>query len=131
MKDLAVDKNIHILVVDDHPLTRNMVKSILKGVGFDNVYQAENGHLAVTRIFEEDIGLVICDWNMPNLSGLEVLRQIRADERFKELPFLMLTAEAYRENIVEAVKSGVTDYMIKPFTAEILMKKIEAVLHKL
>lgn len=119
---------IRILVVDDHHLTRNMVREILKGLGFENVMQAENGPIAIRKIFEGDVDLVICDWNMPSMSGLEVLRQVRGDSRFKDLPFLMLTAEAYKENVTEAVKAGVSDYMIKPFTAELLANKVQGVL---
>lgn len=126
----GIDTSIVILVVDDHSLTRAMVREILKGLGFENVIQAENGTNAVKKIFEEHVDLVICDWNMPTFSGLEVLRQVRADPRFRELPFLMLTAEAYRENVTEAVKAGVSDYMIKPFTAEILANKVQSVLMK-
>lgn len=131
MSDIhLVDKSLTVLVVDDHALTRNMVKAILKGVGFENVIQAENGAVAMQRISNEHIDLVICDWNMPNFDGLDLLRAVRSEERFKNLPFLMLTAEAYRENVVEAVKAGVSDYMIKPFTAELLSAKVASVLLK-
>lgn len=122
------DKDLTILVVDDHPMTRNMVKAILKGLGFDNIVQAENGEFAVQRIFEDQVDLVICDWNMPHMSGLEVLKRVRSEEKFKALPFLMLTAEAYRENVNAAMTSGVTDYIVKPFTAETLANKLEGVL---
>lgn len=126
--DPAINTSINILIVDDHPLTRNMVRAILKGLGFENVQQAENGQIAVQRILEEPVDLVICDWNMPVMSGLEVLQQIRSDSKFKKLPFLMLTAEAYRENVTAAMQSGVSDYIIKPFTAEVLGSKIERIL---
>lgn len=122
------EKELNILVVDDHPMTRNMVKAILMGQGFRNITQAENGQFAVQRIFEESVDLVICDWNMPNMSGLEVLKKIRSDARYQKLPFLMLTAEAYRENVTAAMNSGVTDYIIKPFTAEVLANKLEGIL---
>lgn len=125
-----INKDIKVLVVDDHPLTRNMVRSILRGAGFDDVLQAENGAQALEVVFKENLGLVICDWNMPTTSGIEVLRAIRAEPKLKSLPFLMLTAEAYRENVLEASKAGVTDYVVKPFTADVLMKKVEEVLKK-
>lgn len=128
VKQEAIKKLATILIVDDHHVTRNLVKSILKGVGYDKVLQAENGHIAIQTIFQETVDLVICDWNMPNLSGLEVLKRVRSDERYKSLPFLMLTAEAYRENVDAALKLGVSDYMIKPFTAEILTQKVEKAL---
>ena len=119
---------VRILVVDDHMLTRDMVKSILRGLGYTNIVQAENGHVALNKIEEEEIGLVICDWNMPNLSGLEVLQEVRRIRGTKELPFLMLTAEAYRENVAVAVQAGVSDYIAKPFTADTLGEKVERIL---
>ena len=124
------EKRVRILVVDDHAATRNLVKSILKGYGYDNIAQAESGELAIKRIFEGNIDEVICDWNMPGLSGVDVLREVRADEAYQTLPFLMLTAEAYRENITQAMQLGVSDYISKPFTAEILGEKLSAVLKK-
>lgn len=129
-ESLSIEKRVRILVVDDHALTRNMVKSILKGLGYDHVYQAENGEAAVRRIFEGNIDLVICDWNMPGLTGIDVLKEVRADDAYKKLPFLMLTAEAYRENIAEAMRYGVSDYISKPFTSEVLGEKLSAVLKK-
>lgn len=126
-----VNKAVTVLVVDDHSMTRTMVKAILRGVGFSDVLQAENGAEAVRIINEEKrIGLVICDWNMPVANGLEVLKTVRAEKQFAKLPFLMLTAEAYRENVEAAVLAGVTDYVIKPFTAETLLEKIGKVLSR-
>jgi two-component system chemotaxis response regulator CheY len=123
--------NLSILVADDHSLTRSMVKAILRGVGFENITQAEDGLEAVHEIASGKIDVVICDWNMPKASGLEVLRTARSDARFKELPFLMLTAEAYRENILAAAQAGVSTYVIKPFTADVLLSKLEEVLKPL
>jgi two-component system chemotaxis response regulator CheY len=124
-----VDKNVRILVADDYPLTRDMIRSILRQAGFLNIIAVENGLMALDEIrSEEGVGLVICDWNMPSCSGLEVLQTVRSDERYKKLPFLMLTAEAYRENIVEAMSAGVSDYIAKPFTAATLCEKLELVL---
>lgn len=128
MNTSITNKNVKILVVDDHALTRNMVKAILKGLGYDNVTQAENGENAIRYLEDPSFEVVICDWNMPNMSGLEVLQQVRAMSNYKELPFLMLTAEAYRENVTAALQSGVTEYIVKPFTAEILANKLESVL---
>ncbi len=122
-----LNKNLNILIVDDHGLTREMVKSILRALGFANIATAENGTDAMQKIYEETIELVICDWNMPQTSGIELLRAVRRDAKFKTLPFIMLTAEANRENVVEAAKEGVNDYIIKPFTAQILHSKIESV----
>jgi len=126
----TVDKEILVLVVDDYALTREMLRSILKQLGFANVISVEDGKSALAKIREQNVGLVICDWNMPGLSGLEVLRAVRADKRYGKLPFLMLTAEAYRENVMEAVKAGVSDYIAKPFTAQTLAEKLAAVLPK-
>lgn len=116
------------LVVDDHTLTREMVRSILRGIGFQNVLLAESGQSALELLQEKRIDLVICDWNMPNGSGIELLRLIRQDSKLKDIPFLMLTAEAYRESVVAAAKAGVTDYIAKPFTADALAQKVAATL---
>jgi two-component system chemotaxis response regulator CheY len=124
-------KQFNILVVDDHSLTRTMVKAILRGIGFENVLQAENGAAAVDIVMSEPVDLVICDWNMPEANGLDVLRTLRADARFKKLPFLMLTAEAYRENVTAALEAGVTDYVIKPFTSDVLIDKLDSILRRI
>jgi two-component system chemotaxis response regulator CheY len=119
-----VNKGITILVADDYALTRDMIRSILKQLGFQNVIAVEDGKKALERMNSETIDLVICDWNMPLMSGIEVLRAMRVDEKLKSIPFLMLTAEAYKENVFEAAKSGVTEYVSKPFTAQVLADKI-------
>lgn len=124
----SIDKSIKVLVVDDYALTRDMVKSILRQLGFQNIVGVEDGMMALDVIREEKVGLIICDWNMPRLSGLGVLREVRSYDNCKNLPFLMLTAEAYRENIVEAMKAGVSDYVVKPFTSAVLAEKIDGVL---
>lgn len=125
-----IDKSITILIADDYAMTRDMIRSILKQHGFMNVYAAEDGKKALERLNSDDVALVICDWNMPVMSGIEVLRAVRADPELKDTPFLMLTAEAYRESVKEAVKSGVTDYISKPFTAQVLVEKIALALAK-
>ncbi len=119
-----ISKDIRILVVDDHEITCVLVKSILKAHGFVNVFTAGSGHEARSQIDRLGIQLVICDRNMPNGSGLELLCDVRADAKLKDLPFLMLTAEAYMEIMKEALKAGVTDYIVKPFTAEVLLTKL-------
>jgi two-component system chemotaxis response regulator CheY len=119
---------LKVVVADDYALTRSMIKSILRQLGFQNVITYENGDSLLDEVLQNGAGLVVCDWNMPGRSGLEVLQTIRKDERFKDLPFLMLTAEVYRENVVEAMKAGVSDYIAKPFTAQILGQKIDQVL---
>jgi two-component system chemotaxis response regulator CheY len=129
MKRPTEKSHVRILVVDDHHLTREMVRIILKGIGFDSLISVESAFEARELIKAGGIDLVICDWNMPRFSGLELLREVRAMERHKDMPFLMLTAEAYRESLKEAMKAGVTDYIAKPFTAEILQEKLERVLN--
>lgn len=123
-------EDLTILIVDDHPLTRNMVKAILRGGGFEQIIQAEDGHEAIIILRKDKIDLVVCDWNMPNTTGLEVLQELRSMETTKNLPFIMLTAEAYRENVVAAANAGVTDYVVKPFTAETLLKKVNEVMKR-
>ena len=119
-----VDRSITILVVDDQPLTRNMLKSILKGMGFATILQADNGAVAIQKLQSEPVDLIICDWNMPGVTGIDVLRTVRGTPATKDLCFLMLTAEAYRENVLAAVQAGVDDYVAKPFTPEGLGIKI-------
>ena len=125
-----IDKTIKILVVDDQAPTRQLVRSILRSIGFSEIAQAENGQLAIEYINHNDVGLVICDWNMPLVTGLEVLKAVRSIESLKRIPFIMLTAEAYRESLAAAVQAGVTDYISKPFTAETLISKISGVFKK-
>ena len=113
-----------ILVVDDHALTRDMVRMILKGLGFVDITTAENGKVAIERMEAGFFHLVICDWNMPQATGLELLSWIRSTPDLKNTPFLMLTAEAYRESVTAALQAGVTDYISKPFTAGVLGNKV-------
>ncbi len=121
-------ENLRILVVDDHPMTRNMVRAILRGVGYSSVDLAESAIQAQGLVKERQYDLIICDWNMPLMSGLEFLNVVR--ELFRNLPFIMLTAEVYKENVEAAIEAGVSDYVIKPFTAEVLCTKVERVLKK-
>jgi len=125
---MAIDYNIKILIVDDFATMRRIVKNILTQMGFKNFIEADDGTSAWTLIQKEtDIKLIVSDWNMPQMSGLELLKKVRADVRFAELPFLMVTAEAQKENIVEAVKNRVSNYIVKPFTPEVLHEKIEKI----
>lgn len=117
-----------ILIADDQPLTRNLVKSILRGVGFTDIMVAEDGEQAIRQLSCNPCDLVICDWNMPKVTGLEVLKAVRQELKLHSLPFLMLTAEAYRENVVAAMKAGTNDYIAKPFTAETLLNKVNILL---
>ena len=117
--------DLKILVVDDFPTMRRIVKTLLRQNGFNDFTDAEDGDKAYQSLKEQgDIELIVSDWNMPNMTGLEFLKTVRADPKFKHLPFLMVTAEAEKENIIEAVKSGVSNYVVKPFTAQTLKEKL-------
>ncbi len=125
------DPKTRILVVDDMMTMRKLVSKVCRDLGFSDLTEAADGILAWEAITNASpsFGLVISDWNMPNCSGLDLLKRVRADSRFAKLPFVMVTAEAEQHQIIEAVKSGVSNYVIKPFTGDILKEKLEAV-HK-
>lgn len=126
--------SLKILVVDDFPTMRRIVKTLMKQNGYTNFTEAEDGEQALRMLNAEmDYEMVVSDWNMPNMTGLELLKAVRADPKLKHLPFLMVTAEAEKENIIEAVKAGVSNYIVKPFTGQALkdkLDKIEASLKK-
>lgn len=122
-----MDKNMNVLVVDDFATMRRIVKSSLKSLGFTNAIEAEDGKIALKELEKDEFGLIISDWNMPNMTGIEFLRAVRSDDRFKDIPFIMVTAEGQKQNIVEAVNSGVSNYIIKPFSPETLGDKIKKV----
>ena len=121
---MPADSNMKILVVDDMVTMRRIVKNILKQLGFANVEEAENGQEALQKLRADTYGFVVSDWNMPVMTGIDMLRAIRADEKLKTTPVLMVTAEAQQSNLVEAVQAGVSNYIVKPFTAETLQEKI-------
>ena len=122
-----IDTSITVLVVDDMSTMRRILKNVLKQIGFSNLVEAENGQDALNKLKVGDIGLIVSDWNMPVMPGIELLRTVRADAELKHLPFLMVTAEAQKENIIEAVQAGVSNYVVKPFTAEALQGKLEKI----
>ena len=124
---MPADPNMKILVVDDMSTMRRIVKNIMKQIGFANVEEAENGKDAFDKLKAESFGFVISDWNMPVMTGIELLRAIRADDKLKALPVLMVTAEAQKENLVEAIQAGVSNYIVKPFTAEVLQEKMNKI----
>jgi len=103
----------------------------LKQVGFENIVEAEDGVNALRVLKSQKIDLVVSDWNMPNMTGLDLLKAVRADEDLKQTPFLMVTAEALQDNVIAAVKAGVNNYIVKPFTAEVLNEKISKILDKI
>ena len=121
-----IDTSLKVLVVDDMSTMRRIVKNVLKQIGFSDMVEAENGQDALNKLKTDGgFGLVVSDWNMPVMQGIDFLRAIRADPDLKTLPFLMVTAEAQKENIIEAVQAGVSNYVVKPFTAEALQEKLE------
>ena len=119
---------LKILVVDDFPTMRRIVKTLLKQIGFQNFTEVEDGAQALKILQEQgDFEFIVSDWNMPNMTGLELLKSVRVDPKLKHIPFLMVTAEAEKENIIEAVKAGVSNYVVKPFTQATLKEKLDRI----
>ncbi len=125
---MAVDKNMNVLIVDDYKTMLRIIRNLLKQIDFHNVEEAANGSEALTKLRGGDFGLVISDWNMAPMTGLELLQEVRGDTRLKAMPFIMVTAESKTENVVAAKQAGVSNYIVKPFNAETLRDKIEKVL---
>jgi two-component system chemotaxis response regulator CheY len=123
-----VSKAIKYLVVDDFSTMRRIVKNLLQELGYQNIQEADDGKSAWPMLQSGDFDFVITDWNMPLMPGLELLKAIRADEKLKHLPVLMVTAEAKREQIIEAAQAGVSGYVVKPFTAETLKLKLDKII---
>lgn len=121
------DKNFKFLVVDDFSTMRRIVRNLLKELGFSSVEEAEDGVAALQKLKNDSFGFVISDWNMPNMDGLALLRNIRADASLKEIPVLMVTAEAKKENIIAAAQAGASGYVVKPFTAAVLEEKLNKI----
>jgi two-component system, chemotaxis family, chemotaxis protein CheY len=121
---MPADPSMKVLVVDDMVTMRRIVKNILKQLGFGNVDEAENGQEALQKLKADTFGFVVSDWNMPVMTGIDMLRAIRADDKLKSIPVLMVTAEAQQSNLIEAVQAGVSNYIVKPFTAETMQEKI-------
>ena len=124
---MAIDTTMTVLVVDDFATMRRIIKGVLKQLGFSNIIEAEDGALALKELQKETIGLIVSDWNMPNMTGLELLKAVRADADLKSIPFLMVTAEGQKTNVVEAVQAGVNNYIVKPFTPETFNAKLQKV----
>ncbi len=124
---MAINPNIRILVVDDFSTMRRIIKNILRQLGFNNVVEADDGTTAWDVLNKDRIEFIISDWNMPQMTGIELLRKVRSSEEFGDLPFLMVTAEAQQENIIEAVQAKVSNYIVKPFTPEVMKQKIDKI----
>lgn len=128
---MTMKKNLKILVVDDFPTMRRIVKNLLKDLGFDNVEEAEDGAMGLDKLKNNKFDLVVSDWNMPNMDGLEMLKSIRADANLANTPVLMVTAEAKKENIIAAAQAGANGYVVKPFTAAVLEEKLNKIFEKM
>lgn len=121
-------KNLTVLIVDDFSTMRRIVKNVLRDLEFKEIVEAENGSEALNVLKSTKVDLIVSDWNMPVMTGIELLKHVRADDQYKALPFLLVTAEAQKENIVEAIKAKVSNYIVKPFTPATLAEKIAKVI---
>ena len=124
---MAYDKKMRVLVVDDFSTMRKIVKNILRQIGLENVVEADDGTTAWDILNRDNIDFIVSDWNMPKMTGIDLLRKVRASEEYADIPFLMVTAEAQQENIIEAVQAKVSNYIVKPFTPETLQQKIDKI----
>jgi two-component system chemotaxis response regulator CheY len=129
--EAILNKNMKILIVDDFSTMRRIVKNLLRDLGFNNTSEADDGLTALPMLKNGDFDFVVTDWNMPGMQGIDLLKNIRADEKLKHLPVLMITAEAKREQIIAAAQAGVNGYIVKPFTAGTLKEKLDKVFERL
>ncbi len=123
-----IDTSTGVLIVDDYKTMLRIVRNLLKQISFHNVDEASDGSSALEKLRTGEFGLVISDWNMAPMTGLELLQEVRADPRLRPMPFIMITAESKTENVIAAKQAGVSNYIVKPFNAETLQAKIEKVL---
>lgn len=121
-------KDLTVLVVDDFSTMRRIVRNVLRELDFKNILEADDGTTAVDVLQSHKVDLIVSDWNMPKMTGLELLKFVRSNDKTKDIPFLMVTAEAQKENIVEAIKAKVSNYIVKPFTASTLAEKLAKIL---
>lgn len=121
------NKNMPVLVVDDFATMRKVVRNILRQLGFENITEAENGEEGLRLAKNKPFGLIVSDWNMPVMTGIDFLKALRSNESTKSVPFLMVTAEALKENIMEAIQAGASNYIVKPFTPDILSQKLNSI----
>ncbi|WP_142848950.1 response regulator [Telmatospirillum sp. J64-1] len=125
---MAVDKNMNVLIVDDYKTMLRIIRNLLRQLGFVNIDEATDGSMALQMLRNGNYGLVISDWNMEPMTGLQLLREVRADAKLKPTPFIMVTAESKSENVIAAKEAGVSNYIVKPFNAETLKAKMVSVL---
>ena len=125
---MSVDMNMNILIVDDYKTMLRIIRNLLKQLGFNNVDEATDGSMALQKLRDKEYGLVISDWNMEPMTGIQLLREVRADSKLKALPFIMITAESKTENVIAATEAGVNNYIVKPFNAATLKTKLASVI---
>jgi len=125
-----LDKNMKILIVDDFSTMRRIIKNLLRDLGFNNTSEADDGNTALPMLKNGSFDFLITDWNMPGMTGIDLLRAVRADEQLADMPVLMVTAEQKREQIIEAAQAGVNGYIVKPFTAQTLKEKLEKIFER-
>ena len=122
-----MDLKMKVLIVDDFATMRRILRNILKQIGFTDIAEADDGNTALKELKKGKYDLILCDWNMPEMPGIDLLKTLKADDQLKDIPFIMVTAEAQKDNIIEAVKTGVSSYIVKPFTAETVSEKLKKV----
>ena len=127
---MNIDTNMPILIVDDYKTMLRVLRNFLRQLNFGNIEEATDGSMALQKLRQQDFGFVISDWNMEPMTGIQLLREVRADDKLKHLPFIMITAESKSENVVAAKQAGVSNYIVKPFSAETLKSKMTSVLGK-
>jgi two-component system, chemotaxis family, chemotaxis protein CheY len=128
--EVALDKNMKILIVDDFSTMRRIIKNLLRDLGFTNTHEADDGVTALPMLRSGDFAFLVTDWNMPGMTGINLLKEVRADPKLAALPVLMVTAEAKRDQIIEAAQAGVNGYVVKPFTAQVLKEKIDKIFER-
>lgn len=126
-----MDKNMKILIVDDFSTMRRIIKNLLRELGFNNTEEADDGLTALPMLKSSSFDLLVTDWNMPGMQGIDLLKEVRADEKLSEIPVLMVTAEQKKEQIIEAAQAGVNGYIVKPFTAAILQEKLNKIFERI
>ena len=127
---MTIDTNMPILIVDDYKTMLRVLRNFLLQLNFSNIEEATDGSMALQKLRQQDFGFVISDWNMEPMTGMQLLREVRADDKLKHLPFIMITAESKSENVIAAKQAGVSNYIVKPFSAETLKSKMTSVLGK-
>lgn len=126
-----MDKNMKILIVDDFSTMRRIIKNLLRDLGFNNTEEADDGNTGLPKLQNGNFDFLVTDWNMPGMTGIELLRAVRADEKLMNMPVLMVTAEAKKEQIILAAQEGVNGYIVKPFTAQTLKEKIDKIFQRI